>query len=534
MKTKWILFMLFFCIVMLATPLLASEVVPRFKFYSSVVYDPNKSIQSWDGAFTVTMPITTATPLTKQGELKYPTFDILQDVLTYPTFNIEPVQLSYPTFNIEPVTLTYPTYDIQKDTLQYPTYIIEPTNLEYPTYDLVDDALTCDTFSLVDDFMTCNTFNVVQKQVCQDVSYSTYEVGTEIIEVPYSYSYTAYVFDHSECLEGVILGIGWQCPEGGPYDNCCKKSGGSGNWTCYNFNPLPIQDPTDPACYPVYTEVTFNKDVMVSVEVPKATEITKSINVCADTTEAIPSSYPIAYQKAVSTTMPVAYKKAIPKTGLLESIKATPTMGSLDTIKAIPTAGSLDSIKATETTRTLESIKATPTTGTLDTIKAVPKTEIAAYEYSTFEVTEEEKLVDVYVDAPEDIDPPAVVTDTFVGTPNLEAKAWFFTRPRGGEYVTDIRVVRITGGHDVPVEREVLEAWRGINRIKKIYAGSERVELSKLVPTDQAGQIRIVFKAKAPNGDYRIRKVFINVWDNENPEANAALAEHLASIEEEE
>ena len=144
------------------------------------------------------------------------------------------------------------------------------------------------------------------------------------------------------------------------------------------------------------------------------------------------------------------------------------------------------------------------------------------------------KLVDVYVDAPEDIDPPAVVTDTFVGTPNLEAKAWFFTRPRGGKYITDIRVVRITGGYKVPIKREVLERWRSINTVKKIYAGSERVELSKLVPTDQAGQIRIVFKATAPNGDYRIRKVFINVWDNENPQANAALAEHLASIEEEE
>ena len=61
MKTKLISFILFFPIVMLATPLLASEVVPRFKFYSSVVYDPNKSIQSWDGVFTVNMPITTAT-----------------------------------------------------------------------------------------------------------------------------------------------------------------------------------------------------------------------------------------------------------------------------------------------------------------------------------------------------------------------------------------------------------------------------------------------------------------------------------------
>ena len=534
MKTKLKLLMVFLSVVMLATPLFAREVVPSFKFYSSVVYDPNKSIQSWDGVFTVNMPITTATPVTEQGELEYSTFDILPDVLTYPTFNIEPVQLSYPTFNIEPVTLPYPTYDIQKDTLQYATYIIEPTHLEYPTYDLVDDALTCDTFNLVDDFMTCNTYDLVQRQVCQEVPYSTYEVGTEIIEVPYSYSYTAYVFDHSECLEGVILGIGWECPEGGPYDNCCKKSGGSGNWTCYNFNPLPTEDPTNPSCYAVFTEVTFNKDVMVPVEMPKVTEVTKSRNVCADTTEAIPSSYPIAYQKAVPTTMPLAYKKAVPKTGLLESIQATATTGSLDTIKAIPITGSLESIRATETTGTVESIKATPTTGTLDTIKAVSKTEIATYEYSTFEVTEEEKLVDVYVDVPEDVDPPAVVTDALVGTPDLEAKAWFFARPRGGKYVTDIRVVRLTGGPGIPIQREVLEGWRGSNRVKKIYAGSEKVELSKLIPTDQAGQVRIVFKATAPNGDVRKRRIIVNVWNNENSEVNAALAEHLASIEDEE
>jgi hypothetical protein len=194
----------------------------------------------------------------------------------------------------------------------------------------------------------------------------------------------------------------------------------------------------------------------------------------------------------------------------------------------------LNGIKATETTGNLESIKATPTTGTLDTIKAVPKTETATYEYSTFKLSEEEKLIDVYVDVPRDIDPPAIVIDTFVGTPNLEAKAWLFTRPKGGKYVTDIRVIRITRGNGTRVKREVLEPWRSINRIKKIYGGSERVELSKLVPTDQAGQIRIIFKATAPNGAYRIRKVFINVWDKENPEASSLFAEDLASIEEEE
>jgi len=121
-----------------------------------------------------------------------------------------------------------------------------------------------------------------------------------------------------------------------------------------------------------------------------------------------------------------------------------------------------------------------------------------------------------------------------VGTPNLEAKAWFFTRLRGGLYITDIRVVRITGGNGTPIKREVLEAWGGMNKVSQNYAGSERVELSKLVPTDQAARIRIVFKATAPNGDYRKRRILINVWDGENPEANAPLAADLASSEDEE
>ena len=84
------------------------------------------------------------------------------------------------------------------------------------------------------------------------------------------------------------------------------------------------------------------------------------------------------------------------------------------------------------------------------------------------------------------------------------------------------------------MKRELLEAWGGINKVTKNYAGSERVELSQSVPTDQAGRIRIAFKVRAPNGDYRIRRVLINVWDNENPEANVPLSADLASSEEEE
>jgi len=97
-------------------------------------------------------------------------------ILTYPTFNIEPVQLPYPTFNIEPVQSSYPTY------------------------------------CLVDDALTCNTFNLTAEPKCQDVPYPTYEIGTETIQVPYHYSYTACVFDHSECLDDVILGIASVCP----------------------------------------------------------------------------------------------------------------------------------------------------------------------------------------------------------------------------------------------------------------------------------------------------------------------------------
>jgi hypothetical protein len=68
-----------------------------------------------------------------------------------------------------------------------------------------------------------------------------------------------------------------------------------------------------------------------------------------------------------------------------------------------------------------------------------------------------------------------MVIDTFVGTPNLEAKAWFFTRPRGGKYITDIRVARITRGNGTSVKREVLEAWRSINRVKKTYTRLQKV-----------------------------------------------------------
>jgi hypothetical protein len=274
--------------------------------------------------------------------------------------------------------------------------------------------------------------------------------------------------------------------------------------------------------------------VPVCVPTQVATPVQRSVQVCIDSTTATNAVYPIDTVRAIPTAIQLAYQRAVPAVGYLDSIKATPTTGSLDTIKAVPIVKNLDGIKATETTGTLESIKATPTTETLDTIKAVPKTETVTYEYPTFEVTEEEKLIDVYVDVPKDIDPPAMVVDTFVGTPNLEAKAWFFTRPRGGKYITDIRVARITRGNGTPVKREVLEAWRSINRVKKTYAGSERVELSKLVPTDQIAQLRIIFKATAPNGAYRTRKVFINVRDKENPEANSLFAEDLASIEEEE
>jgi hypothetical protein len=310
----------------------------------------------------------------------------------------------------------------------------------------------------------------------------------------------------------------------GPYDNYCKK------WW-FETGHAAIQSSSGVILLAIqFTETTLTRYYVPLVA--KITELLNRLTFVRIQPEAIPSSYPLRIENSSgSCTHP--YKKAIPKTGFLESIKATPTMGNLDTIKAIPTTGNLDSIKATETTTTLESIKATPTTGTLDTIKAVPKTETAPYEYSTFEVTEEEKLVDVYVDVPEDVDPPETVTDTFVGTPNLEARAWFFTRPKGGNYITDIRVTRITGGYAGPM-KQVLEAWGGVNKVIQNYAGSERVELSKLVPTDQAAWIRIVFKATAPNGDYRKRRVFINVWDPKNPEANAPLAADLASDEEEE
>ena len=386
MKTKLRIFTLFLSLGLLATPLLASEVTPRFVFYSSVVYDPNNSIENWDGVYTVKYPITTATPVTKTGEL------------TYPTFN------------------------------------------------------------LVEDHVMCDSYTLTTEPVCQDVPYATLEQsGSQIIQVPYHYQ--AYVISGEECVDGMILGVAFACPDGGPYDNCCKKSGGSGNWTCYNFNPLPTSDP-EQTCYYTYALADF--DVLIDQEIPQYVEVQKSTQVCINSTTASVSAYPI------------------------------------------------------------------------NTLKAVPKTGTATYEYSTFEVTEEEKLVDVYVDVPEVIDPPATVTDTFVGTPSLEAKAWFFTRPRGGNYVTDIRVVRITGGITAPRKREVLEAWGGVNNVSQNYVGSERVELSTLVPTDQAAQIRIVFKATAPNGDYRRRKIFINVWDRENPEANAPLAADLASSEDEE
>ena len=55
---------------MLATPLLASEVVPRFVFYSSVVQYPLNTVENSDGVFTVKYPITTAAPVTKTGELQ--------------------------------------------------------------------------------------------------------------------------------------------------------------------------------------------------------------------------------------------------------------------------------------------------------------------------------------------------------------------------------------------------------------------------------------------------------------------------------
>jgi len=360
----------------LASPLLASEVVPRFVFYSTVVFDPNNSIENLDGVYTVKYPVTTATPVTKTGQLTYP------------------------------------------------------------------------TFSLVEEQAMCDSYTLSTEPVCQDVPYTTLEqAGTQIIQVPYHYQ--AYVISGEECVDGMILGVAFSCPEGGPYDNCCKKSGGSGNWTCYNFNPLPTTDP-EQTCYYTYALADF--DVLIDQEIPQYVEVQKSTQVCIDSTTASVSAYP------------------------------------------------------------------------LNTIKAIPKTETATYEYSTFEVTEEEKLIDVYVDVPEESDPPETVTDTFVGTPNLEAKAWFFTKPKGGIYKTDIRVVRITGGYDTPVNREVLEEWGTVNKVKMNYAGSEKVELSKLIPTDQAGRIRIVFKATAPNGDYRIRRVLINVWDKENPEANAPLA----------
>jgi hypothetical protein len=71
--------------MMLPTLLLAGEAAPRFVFYSSVVYDPNNSIENWDGVYTVKYPITTAVPSTGKGELQYPTLDILPDTLVYPT-----------------------------------------------------------------------------------------------------------------------------------------------------------------------------------------------------------------------------------------------------------------------------------------------------------------------------------------------------------------------------------------------------------------------------------------------------------------
>jgi len=528
-KLKSLILLLF--IVMLATPLLAAEVVPRFKFYSSVVYDPNDLVEASDGFYTVEYPITTATPVTKTGEFQYPTFDILPDTLVYPTYKIAPNTLTYPTFQIENILMPYDTFDIQKNTLTYDTFLIDPVKLEYPTYELVNDSLTCNTYDLVQEQVMCDTYTLTMAPVCQDVPYTTYEItaGESCVD------HTTWTIDFDQCSNGVIVGSGVSrmCADVNDKINCCwplQRDLEKAVWKCYGVDPsLSLE--VEAVCP---TTAITEETVPVCVPTQVATPVQKSVQVCIDSTTATKVPYPIDTVRAMPTTTQLVYQKAVPAVGYLDSIKATPTSGSLDTIKAVPVVKNLNGIKATETTGTLESIKATPTTGTLDTIKAVPKTETATYEYSTFEVTEEVKLIDVYVDVPEDIDPPAVVTDTFVGTPNLQAKAWFFTRPRGGTYVTDIRVVRVTGGNGTPKEKTVLEAFGSINKVKNNYAGSEKVELSKGVPTDQPAQIRITFKATAPNGDYRKRKVFINVWDMENPEANALFAEDLASIEEEE